>query len=191
MKVLDIKNLSITMRIVTNTEYDRLMDVTREDNALSHWHNMRSWVNDTDNRYGLEWYERVIRGYYSARSWGFRDAPYQDVTVGFRPAFDLDAETLPSDIQDGELVIIGTLYMGSNVWVTKTHTFYGDIKSYIPGHKLEMRPALDDPNYQVKAIRVGNVLVADRNLLMNGSYAHLAWALNMKPGWCPIRRVGG
>lgn len=36
MKALDLKTAGISMRIFADQEYDRLMDVTHEDNALSH-----------------------------------------------------------------------------------------------------------------------------------------------------------
>ena len=41
----------------------------------------------------------------------------------------------------------------------------GDIPEFIPDAKLELRPALDDPAYQVRAIKAGNVLIADRVLV--------------------------
>lgn len=37
--------------------------------------------------------------------------------------------------------------------------------NYIPGATLEMREALDDPDFQVQTIKVGDILVCDRNLL--------------------------
>ena len=178
MKVLDIKTGSVPMRIITDTEYDRLMDVTQENNALSHWASMLSWVNDTDNRYHLASDCAACRGYFSARYWNDYYALSQFVAAGFRPAFDLAADALPPDIQDGEAVIIGTLYMdGIPVRVPKYPVWDSDIADYISGAKLEMRPALENPAYQVTAIRVGNVLVADRNLLRNISYLDIEQAL--------------
>ena len=175
MKKIYVKSMRLVMRIPTNKEYDLLMDVTNENDNLIHWHEMHSWVNNEEE---IATAYRAYRGYYSARYWYNYSASRRHVNFGFRPAFDLDAETLPSDIQDGEAVIVGTLYMdGVPVLVPQKPTWDGDIADYISGAKLEMRPALENPAYQVTAIRVGNVLVADRNLLRNISYLDIEQAL--------------
>ena len=160
------------MRIITDQEYDLLMDVTRQKDALSHWKDMLSWVNDTDNRYRMSASHRAARGYRSPRFWHHYHAGSQGVNVGFRPAFDMDADSLPTDTQDGDTVVIGTLYMdGVPVRVPKMPTAEGDIEDYIPGAELEMWSALEDPAYQVKAIKLHDgVFAADRNLLKNVSY---------------------
>ena len=175
MKILDFKTLSISMRIPTDQEWDLLMDVTHEDDVLSHWKKIYSWVNDKENKYDLPASPRAVRGYYSARGWLSYSAANQLVGVGFRPAVDLEPGALSSDIRDGESVVIGTLYMdGKPVRVPQRPTWDGDIAAYVPGAKLEMRSALDDPLYQVKAFNIGgNILVADRNLLKRISYADL------------------
>ena len=180
MKILDFKTLSISMRIPTDQEFDRLMDVTHEDDSLSHWKKMYSWVNDKENRYGIPASARAVRGYGSARFWSYRNATYQNVTVGFRPAVDLEPGALSSDIRDGESVVIGTLYMdGKPVRVPQNPTWDGDIAAYVPGAKLEMRPVLDDPAYQVTAIKVADgVFVVDRALLKNISYEDIEGVLN-------------
>ena len=83
--------------------------------------------------------------------------------MGFRPAFEL---LNPDSLENGQRVIAGTLYMnGEPVPVPKNPVYKGDILNYIPGATLEMREALDDPDFQVRAIKAGNVLVCDRNLL--------------------------
>ncbi len=60
------------------------------------------------------------------------------------------------------------------VKVPQSPTRNGDIPDYIPGAKLEMREALDDPSYQVQAIKAGDVLIADRVLLKNISWDDIA-----------------
>ena len=99
--------------------------------------------------------------------------------VGFRPAF----EVLHPDplTPDGTIITVGPLYMdGKPVKVPQNPTQNGDVSDYIPGAKLEMREALDDPSYQVKAIKVGDVLVADRVLLKNLSWDDLMSSIAAK-----------
>ena len=56
----------------------------------------------------------------------------------------------------------------------------GDIPDYVPGTTLELRETLEDPAYQVQAIRVGSVLIADRVLLKNISWNDIQEALGSK-----------
>lgn len=177
--MLDYDASNSHMRIPTNQEYDRLMDVTCGNDAQSHWRDILSWVNDTDNSYNWKRSYRAVRGCNYARYWDGGKATGRYVLVGFRPAFDLDAETLPSDIQNGDAAIIGTLYMdGKPVKTPYYPTMDGDIADYIPDTKLEMRPALDDPAYQVTGIFVGNgVFVVDRVLLKSISYLDIEQSL--------------
>lgn len=179
MSIFNIEKANIAMRIITNQEYDCLVEATGGSNNLMHWDWMYSWVNDEYKKYGLTAAYRAYRGYDSARFWSYTSASFRSVRLGFRPAFDLDAETLPSDIQDGEAVIVGTLYMdGVPVLVPQKPTWNGDITDYIPDAKLEMRPALDDPDYQVRAVKLHDgVFAADRNLLKCISYMDIASAI--------------
>lgn len=175
--------MNITMRIPRNTEYDRLMDMTHEDDSLSHWRDMCSWVNDKENRYGIPASSRAYRGYYSARTWYCIIATFQSAYVGFRPAFTLDSDTMGFEPKPGELVTIGTLYMNGNpVRIPKNPTWDGDIAKYIRGAKLELREAMSDRAYQVKAFCVSKgVCVADRTLVRNVSYQQLA-EQGLEPG---------
>ncbi len=164
------------MRIPTDEEYDRLVEVTGGDNDKMHWDHMASWVNDersVDNKY------QTGRGYRSARLWRRTSASSRILTLGFRPAFDaLHSDALALDLKDGDSVIIGTLYMdGKPVKVPQDPTWKGDITIYIPGAILEIQEALDDPAYQVRAIKTGNVLVCDRCLLKWISYTDIADAV--------------
>lgn len=64
-------------------------------NQLWHWVGVYSWCQET-------WAEnasyRAYRGYYSARSWGFNGATFQDAIVGFRPVLEvLNTDPLISD----------------------------------------------------------------------------------------------
>ena len=178
MHILDFKKANLSMRIPTNLEWDLLMDVTNEDDMLSHWKGMFTWVEDEENRYRLPTFRRAVRGYGSARFWSYRNATYQNVTVGFRPAVDLEHGALPPDFKNGETVVVGTLYMDDiPVRVPQKPTYNGDIADYIPGAKLEIRPALDDPDYQVTGILVDGSFIADRCLLKEISYMNIETAI--------------
>ena len=154
------------VRLPTCKEYDLLAKDVEESNDIMHWESMYSWCQDADPDWAPN---RAARGDHSVRYWLSSRAEYRYVRVGFRPA----VEILDPDIlgPDGTIVMVGTLYMdGKPVKVPQNPTKDGDIPDYIPGTKLEMREALDDPSYQVKAIKAGGILIADRVLLKNISW---------------------
>lgn len=157
------------MRMPTCAEYSLLADVVKENNDIMHWEDIFSWCQDVDKNYPSH---RAIQGYHSAHFWYNNPVSYRLVNVGFRPAMDiLTADTLGND---GTIVTAGTLYMrGQPVKVPQNPVWDGDIPDYAPHAKLELREALDDPAYQMKVIRVGNVLIADRVLLKNISWNDL------------------
>ena len=147
-----------SVRIPTGEEWNAFMDVTDENNNIANWKDMLSWTLSAG-----ELVNRAARGHYSPRSWCCYAADDRSLYVGFRPAFEL---LNPDSLENGQRVIAGTLYMnGEPVPVPKNPVYKGDILNYIPGATLEMREALDDPDFQVRAIKVGNVLVCDRILL--------------------------
>ena len=152
------------MRIPTNEEYNMLVETTCGEESKMYWDQMYSWVNDTKAEYKLSMLSRADRGYFSASNWDFDSASSRLVYVGFRPAFEpLEVETLAPQ---GELSIIGTLYMdGLPVEVPQKPKLRGDIATYIPSARLEVRPPLGDPAYIITGFRVGNAVVADRVLL--------------------------
>ena len=157
------------MRLPTCEEYDLLATTTKEDNDTMHWSHMYSWCQD---EYPGSMSTRAVRGWVSARCWGSNGATNRNVDVGFRPTF----EVLHPDplTPDGTIITVGTLYMdGKPVRVPQNPTRDGDIPNYIPGASLEMREALDDPDYQVQAIKAGDVLIVDRILLKNISWNDL------------------
>lgn len=157
------------MCLPTCEEWDRMVDIVDGDDAVMHWRKMFSWCQDMDKDYPEG---RTTRGYYSARLWGYNSTSYRYANLGFRPAFEpLSTDSL---VSDGAVVVAGTVYMNGNPVINPASpTWYGDIPNYLPGAKLEMREALGDPAYQVKAIKVGNVLIADRVLLKSISWEDL------------------
>ncbi len=164
------------MRIPINKEYDKPVEVTGSDDEKMHWKDMFSHVDDTENEYNLPAAYLADRGYYSARHWHYNSASDRYVDLGFRPAVDLNPDTLPSDIKEGDTLVIGTLYMnGTPVHVPENPTKSGDIEYYIPGATLELwNPVKKDPKYQITGIYIGNgVVVADRVMLRSISYKDL------------------
>ena len=148
-----------SVRIPTDEEWDAFMDVTGENNDLANWKDMFSWTLGV----GKLASPRAVRGWVSARHWYNYNATDRNVHVGFRPAFE---PLNPDSLVSGQRVVVGTLYMdGKPVAVPKNPVCDGDILNYIPGATLEMREALDDPDFQVQTIKVGDILVCDRNLL--------------------------
>lgn len=167
------------MRIILDSEWDRLVELTGGDNAKIHWRDMASWVNDPENERKCPTTHRAHRGNHSACHWSDYYAIGRNPNVGFRPAADgLILDALLSEIKEGEISVIGTLYMnGKPVKVPQNPTWDGDVTDYIPGTSLEMQEAVDDPAYQVTGIRVGEVFVADRCLLKNISYEDIKQTL--------------
>lgn len=149
------------IRTPTCAEWDCLVAAVNGDNDAMHWREMFSWCqDDIANSCTC-----VIRGYCNPGHWHRGNPVLRTACTGFRPAFEVDH--IPGH-KDGSPVIVGTLYMdGRPVWAN--HVFACDVPDYTPGAALEIGPPLDDPSYQIWAIKAGNILIADRNLLKNVS----------------------
>ena len=97
---------------------------------------------------------------------------YRSVGVGFRPAVEILNPGILGP--DGAAIMIGTLYMDDKpVKIPQNPIWNGDIPDYIPGAKLELGAPVQDAAYQVQAIKVGNILIADRVLIKNVSWNDL------------------
>lgn len=154
----------IPARAPTCREWDAMMGVI--DGPQAHWEYMFSWCQDKDPDCAIF---RVARGGTSPHRWRNRSATGRYVNVGFRPVFAYMDTDVP--VPDGQLIAVGTLYMdGEPVRVPQDPDYDGDIADYIPGAKLEFRAALEDPAYQIQAIKVGGILIADSCLLRNISW---------------------
>jgi len=159
------------MRLPINNEWDTLVDVTHGKNRIMHWEGIYSWCMGVSAN-------RIVRGYFSTRYFSYSYFPVstRSECIGFRPVF----ETPASDtmVSDGTAVVAGTLYMNNQpVRVPDNPVWNGDILDYVPGSTLELRDALSNPAYQVRAIKAGKVLIADRVLLQNISWDDIQEAL--------------
>ena len=164
-----------TMRLPTRKEWDRLADIVDERNDIMHWQNIFSWCEDADSDWASIRAARgycLVRGYRPARHWNYYYATTRHASVGFRPVVEIQAPDILGP--DGTIVMVGTLYMDDQpVKVPVNPTEDGDIPDYIPGAKLKLGAPIQDAAYQVQAIKVGNVLIADRVLLKNISWNDL------------------
>ena len=179
----------VVVKNITSGEYDLLCEATNEDDSLMHWNKMRSitdtvyfmnWNNDENASY------RVVRGYSSAQNTGNYGTTTQAYHGGFRPAFEaLTPATDCANLSVGDVVVMGTLYVGdSAIKVPATPTDDGDITAYDEDgagvtSKITLSSALQDTNYQVKAVYVGDGLfVCDRVVLNYISWNQITAALS-------------
>lgn len=89
-----------------------------------------------------------------------------DNEKGFRPVFSGTAmQPLLNKVRHGESTVIGTLYM--NEQPLKVGETVEDIPCYIPGATISLWPALPEKQYQVSAMRIGQVFIANMPLLRN------------------------
>lgn len=151
------------MRIPTSAEWIQLLEVTDGDDTIIHWREMFSFGRNENPNFGMD---RAILGYYEP---DYYRCPYtgsDSINVGLRPAFELQSfNGLPNGA--GWLALYERpASQGSTNPVGNV-----DIPEFPPDAKLELRPALDDPAYQVRAIKVGNVLVADRALVASVTWS--------------------
>ena len=76
-----------------SNEWDRLLD--KDDGYIKNWNGLFSCGQDSVS--GLSW-RRTVRGYYSSRFRGHRDAAGQNPQVGFRPVLEvLNRDTIGPD----------------------------------------------------------------------------------------------
>ena len=76
-----------------SNEWDRILD--KNDGYIKNWSRMHSWGQDISHS---SWTSRAVRGYSSARFWGYNRATRSSPYVGFRPVLEiLNPGTLGSD----------------------------------------------------------------------------------------------
>lgn len=177
MKILRFPTPGIPMRIPTDDEWDRLLSVVNRPphvldleiggrlDWLIHWSAAFFWVNASMDDKSQN---RMTIGYHYP-DWRFAvPASSKSNFFRFRPAFDLAPGALP-DVKNGEMVVVGTLYMGEEP-IRVPSCGEGPANYHRSAASLSIRPALEDPHYQVVALRAGNTLIADKPLLKKISY---------------------
>ena len=76
-----------------SNEWDAVLD--KNSGYIQNWNKMYSWGQDTSS---YELWSRALRGYSSARGWGWGDSSYRRAYLGFRPVLEvLNPDTLGSD----------------------------------------------------------------------------------------------
>ena len=156
------------MRLPTCKEWDSLSRITGGNNKILNWAEMYSWCQDSD-LLGM----RMVKGRSDCRFMRRIVETERSNVVGFRPVFEADPRQ-----QDGDIVLVGTLYMNDEpVKVPKQPLPNGDIQDYVPGATLRLGQPMVDPDYQIMAIKVGDILIADRVLLKNISWPETGGAL--------------
>ena len=85
-----IRLLKVGSKEDVPNEWDAALDAVGEDDTLWHWDHKFFWGQEPVSGSVSS---RAIRGYYSARRWGYNDATLSSPLVGFRPAL----EPLPTD----------------------------------------------------------------------------------------------
>ena len=76
-----------------SNEWDRILD--KNDGYIKNWSRMHSWGQDISRS---SWTSRAVRGYSSARFWGYNRATRSSPYVGFRPVLEvLNPGSLGSD----------------------------------------------------------------------------------------------
>ena len=163
------------VRLPTIEEWNRAVKAVKSESSVLHWNRILSWCQDTDSDCPTF---RSARGGYSPGDHCHPYYAHRGSSVGFRPVFEGQGF---SSIPDGSIIpAVATLFMnGRPVKVPTTPSEGGDIPLWVPGAILEFKTALDIPSYQVSAIKVGNILVADQVLMTN-----ISWEDLERQGFC-------
>ena len=85
-----IRLLKVGSKEDVPNEWDAALDAVGEDDTLWHWDHKFFWGQEPVSGSVSH---RAIRGYTSARHWGWRDSSSRHALLGFRPAL----EPLPTD----------------------------------------------------------------------------------------------
>ena len=151
-------------RMPTLKEWRRLVEITGGDNAKIDWEKMCSWCEDADENYPAR---RAACGYKPHNKVCYK-AESRFESIGFRPVFvPLD----PDSAENGAVLPITTLYLNGRPTRVPTIPVYGgDIPKFQIGSRFEFGDMLDIPAFQIQAIKVDGVYIADRNILCDISW---------------------
>ena len=163
----------------SSCQWNDFISATSGKTNLIHCLNMVSWCQDKAP--DLEDFY-VQRGYATTDIWqSYGHLADRAANIGYRPVLiPLDPDTLeprPSVFmgrQDGDCFRMGSLYMdGTALSNPKNAVPEGDIPDYVPGTNLQIGESSENPNEWITWIKVGDVLIADRNLIKNISWEDL------------------
>ena len=162
------------VRLLTSDEWDKVIDTVGANNNLLHYSKTASWVQDNDDMFP-SW--AIVRGGKQARTKDSYSKTDRGPIVGFRPCLvPLNPSTLKPDnsrfsnVKDGELLSFGTVRIGAHATpyaVPKTRGSEGDIPHYYGGGVVSIYDSTDVGKRNIQWVKAGNLLVADRNLLLN------------------------
>ena len=156
-------------RMPTLVEWKRLVEITGGgDDEKMHWPEMYSWCEDVDKHNPAP---LVIWGYFSPLHEINCSPMVSHSRVGFRPVF---APLDPDPAENGTVVPITTLYLNGRPTRVPTNPMEnGNIQKFQTGSRFEFGDMLDIPAFQIQAIKVDGVYIADRNLLCDISWNDL------------------
>lgn len=156
------------MRLPAAGEYERLCGLTDSDDTLIHWSGLATWVMDP--QYAAD-DMKAVRGFTGPLDTAMLHKSNY-IGVGFRPAFHcLTPEELPEDLQTGDVIEIGSLYMNDKPVLILQDFNDRRISRYWEGARLELRDAVDCPNFAIWGVYIGyNTFVADRPILRDISF---------------------
>ena len=100
-----IRLLKVGSKEDVPNEWDAALDAVGEDDTLWHWDHKFFWGQEPVSGSVSH---RAIRGYTSARHWGWSDSSSRHALLGFRPALE-PLSTDPSALRHGQkALVIGT-----------------------------------------------------------------------------------
>lgn len=169
-----------TMYIPTIAEYNRLCKAAKDDDSIMHWDDLYSWVDKADSTLPFS-SQFIVCGRYGSNFQTEYNAKIEPF-VALRPAFQcLTPEELP-DLNYGDTIIVGTLYMNTTtkkgsktpskrqVDIVRVPQEYkaDNVARYYENTTLTLREAADEPNSAIWGIYISNnTFIADRPILKN------------------------
>ena len=97
-----IRLLKVGSKEDVPNEWDAALDAVGEDDTLWHWDHKFFWGQEPVSGSVSH---RAIRGYTSARHWGWSDSSSRHALLGFRPALE-PLSTAPSALRHGQKALV-------------------------------------------------------------------------------------
>lgn len=146
MKKINVKKIRNTIvlndekykiRLIKDgNEWDRLMEITNNDDNIVNWRGIYSWCMDKYH------FGRVVRGYNNDYGWSWYVPKHRGVSIGFRPVLEpVNPDNWVLSLKNGNVIKMGCLIVN--------------------GYNLEISDCKNNINW----IYFDGKLVADRNLV--------------------------